>query len=98
MPDRYGAVPAFSKVVEMGASAIILCAYCQCLFVRKAGIALAMPALLADSIILPRNYEDAIAGPYAKQWKGACEKESGALESSQVFDSETLCPAYRKQI
>jgi hypothetical protein len=68
----------------------------HCLFLRNEGFALATPALLADSIVLPKNYENAIAGPYAEQWEGACKKESGALERFRVFNSKTPCPTFRK--
>ena len=97
-PVDYVAVPASQKGNKLAASATVLCACLHCLFLRNEGIALAMPALLADSIILPKNYEIAIAGFYSEQWKGAYEKESGALERFQVFDSKTLCPANRKPI
>jgi hypothetical protein len=83
-PDEYLAVPASQKGNQLAASAIILCTCMHCLFLRNEGVALATPALLADSIVLPKNYERALAGPYAEQWKGACEKESGALEHFQV--------------
>ena len=76
----------------MAASAIVLCTYIHCLFIRNEGIALAMPELLTDSIVLPNNYEDAIAGLYSTQRKEACEKESGALERFRVFNSKIPGP------
>jgi hypothetical protein len=97
-PDEYLAVPASRKGGQLAATAVVLCACMHCLFLRNGGVALATPALLADSIILPKNYESAIAGPYAEQWKGACEKESGALERFRLFDSKTPCPTFRKPI
>ena len=67
----------------------------HCLFIQDKDVALAMPALLKDSIVVPKIHKNAIAGPYAKQWKGACKKESGAIKRFLVFDSKTPCPAYR---
>ena len=64
----------------------------HCLFIRDEGIAMAMPALLADY----NNYEGAMAGPNSNEWKVACKKQSGAVERFQVFDNATSCPAYRK--
>jgi hypothetical protein len=49
---------------------------------------MAMGALLADSIVLPKNYEHAMAGPFAEFWKKACEMESGALARFKVFDTK----------
>lgn len=74
MPDEYLAVPASQKGDKLAATAIVLCACMHCPFLRNEGVTLATPALLADSIVLPKNYESVIAGPYAEQWKGACEK------------------------
>ena len=54
-PDRCVAVPASSKGDQMAASAIVLCACVHCLFIRNEGIALAMPAQLRDSSVLPKN-------------------------------------------
>jgi hypothetical protein len=88
---EYVAVPASKKGNRLAASAIVLCTCMHCLFMRNEGVALAMPALLADLIVLPKNYENAIARSYSEQSKGACEKESGALERLQVFDSKTPC-------
>ena len=97
-PAEYVAVPSSQKGNQLAASAIVLCTCMHCLFIRDEGVALAMLALLADSIILPKNYENASAGPYSEQWKGACGKECGALERFQVFGSKTPCPANRKPI
>jgi hypothetical protein len=97
-PDEYMAVSASRKGNQLAASAVVLCACMHCLFIRSEGFALAMLALLADLIVLLKNYENAIAGPYAEQWKGACQKESGALKRVHVFDSKTPCPAFRKPI
>jgi hypothetical protein len=97
-PAEYLVVPALGKGDQLVATAVVLCACMHCLFLRNEGVALATPALLADSIVLPKNCESAIAGPYAEQWKGACEKESRALERFRVFDSKTPCPTFRKPI
>ena len=92
-PAEYLAVPVSRKGNQLAATAIAICACMHCLFLQNEGVALATPALLAESIVLPKNYENAIAGPYAEQWKGACDKESGALQRFHVFDSKTPCPA-----
>ena len=50
----------------MAAGAITLCMCMHCLYIRDEGSAMAMGALLADSIVLPKNYEHAMAGLFAK--------------------------------
>jgi len=73
-----------------------MCIHCLC--IRDKGAAMAMGALFADSIVLPKNYEYAMAGLFAKFWKKACEVESGALARFNVFDTETPCSSNRKAI
>lgn len=77
------------------AGAIVLCMCMHCLFIRNGRSAMAKPALLADYIVLPKNYEHAMTGLYAKFWKKACNIESGALARFNVFDTKTPCPGNR---
>ena len=72
----------------MAASAIVLCACLHCLFLRNEGIALAMPALLADLIVLPQNYEDMIAGLYASNGKDHAKRSPGHLIVFQFSTAE----------
>ena len=98
MPNAYVAIPASSKSTQMMVSAIILCAYVHCLFIRGKGVVTAVPALLVDLIELPDKYKGAMVRPYSMQRKGTCEKESRALERFQLSKDATPCPAYRKRM
>jgi hypothetical protein len=71
-PVRFEAKPASDSPMnnmirgaQMAAGAITLCMCMHCLYIRDEGAAMAMGALLADSIVLPKNYEDAMAGLFA---------------------------------
>jgi hypothetical protein len=85
-PIRYEAKPASNapmnntvRGAQMAAGAITLCMCMHCHCIRDEGTAMALGTLLADSIVLPKNYEHAMAGLFAEFWKKAWEVESGAL-------------------